>query len=43
MDIIKDIEYDQYYTHDIVESKYIQCSLNKKEKEKENINISVNK
>ena len=43
MNIIKDIEYDQYYTHDIVESKYIQCSLNKKEKEKENINISVNK
>ena len=28
MDIIKDIEYDQYYTHDIVESKYTQCSLN---------------
>ena len=41
MDIIKDIEYDQYYTHDIVESKYTQCSLN--QKEKENINISVNK
>ena len=32
MDIIKNIEYDQYYTHDIVESKYTQCSLN------ENIN-----
>ena len=28
MNIIKDIEYDQYYTHDIVESKYTQCSLN---------------
>ena len=28
MNIIKDIEYDQYYTHDIVESKYAQCSLN---------------
>ena len=27
MDIIKNIEYDQYYTHDIVESKYTQCSL----------------
>ena len=27
MDIIKNIEYDQYYTHDIVESKYIQTSF----------------
>ena len=43
MNIIKDIEYDQYYTHDIVESKYTQCSLNqnikhenvKKEEKKE--------
>ena len=37
MDIIKNIEYDQYYTHDIVESKYTQCSLkqNKKEEKQE--------
>ena len=27
MDIIKNIEYDQYYTHDIVESKYTQTSF----------------
>ena len=45
MDIIKNIEYDQYYTHDIVESKYTQtsfkqsnikqCSIKQNIKEKE--------
>ena len=37
MDIIKNIEYDQYYTHDIVESKYTQCSLKQNKKEERNI------
>ena len=32
MDIIKNIEYDQYYTHDIVESEYTQCSIKQSKK-----------
>lgn len=37
MDIIKNIEYDQYYTHDIVESEYTQCSLKQNKNENKNI------
>ena len=45
MDIIKNIEYDQYYTHDIVESEYTQtsfkqsnkqCNIQQTNKEKDN-------
>tara|TARA_Y100000356_G_C11217018_1_gene266894 strand:+ start:318 stop:1055 length:738 start_codon:yes stop_codon:yes gene_type:complete len=37
MDIIKNIEYDQYYTHDIVESEYTQCSIKQSNNENKNI------
>ena len=40
MNIIKNIEYDQYYTQDIIESKYTQHNI-KKEKSNQDVNIDI--